>query len=1330
MRNYTFLLLLLVAMGTGLSAQTIQTLSPIDDTYADGGKSTEILGNTQPQQMWVKTGSTAAFTRTGFIKFDISGLSLADVGTAKLRLYCYDTQSTDMVISAFSIDEAWSESTLTWDNQPAMITPAVRTQKVELGAYVEWQITKLVQDAITLGKTSISLGLSDENGDNKLARFYTKESTDPNKPQLYISDEIEDYQALGTIDDAMVVGGTDADTNYGTDTGIQVKAGSTNNSFVKKGLLKFDLNQIDVNKVSTVGTARLKLYFVSSNNSTPDVDLSILPVENTWDEETVTWNLYPTIIDTNPLRTTNVLPTELNKYYEWDISAYVIAKLAEVGDDGILSLTVLDLAGDNNGLTFNSKEAADFHPVLELLEEPTNVLPPNAAITGTYYVDFASGDDANNGNTPATAWKTLDKVNTPTFGAGARILFKTGQSWTGTLWLKGSGEAGSPIVIASYGQDAKPIIHGAGAFETIHLNGNEYVEIRNLEITNYNPAEEGGITMEAWEAKNITDWFDNPTAGYDLTSNTNKVGVRINAQDVGELNHIHLVNLDIHGINGDNENKNNGGIYMEITGSLVPTYYNDFLVEGCHIYDVDRSGMSNVSTWDVRTLTDNGNWTPTLNFVVRNNVFERSGANALILRNAQDPIIEYNLFHQCAIKGSGNAAFNFNTDGCIFQYNEARFTKGNVEDEDAGGLDSDFRTKNTILQYNYVHDNAYGMLATGGGFTTSFNDNTIFRYNVIERDGLLARQNGEKFVFKLSGKITNTTFHNNVIYLSAEQTGVDLMFHKQWLGKPANTKYYNNIYYLEGSNHGYDVSASTGNVFSNNLFYKVGTNITVPSGNNPLTTDPLFVAVNAGPQGYKLKAGSPAIGSGLEITGNTTVGYFGNPIPATGTIDRGIHQFSTMNSSNTPGGFAKDEFDVYLLIGQSNMAGRGEIGVLDQVPLDNAYLFNNANGWENAETPLNKYSTVRKDLSIQKLNPAYTFARKLTEYTNRGIGLVVNARGGTKIELWEKGYTGTDDDNLYEEAVARLLEAKKDGVFKGIIWHQGESNQSSSSTYMAKLKQLVQDLRTDLGENAFFVAGEINKWRPESEPINAVISSISNDINQASYIKSDDLAPINGDLGDPHFDTFSQRILGGLYADEILTNVYNMSTGMATLYSQCNYEGYAVNLRPGIYNLEELEKRGVIDNDISSLKLNAGYEALLFTEQQAGQSELISASDNCLSGTTVNDVSFVVIGETGTTSGMLSTNDVIKKFGEVIISPNPAKKNIKVTFSLNLDASNISKVQIIDLQGRVIDLNTKESTVNNNAMEFDLHHLNLKSGLYFIRLATPNHSFNKKLIIE
>jgi sialate O-acetylesterase len=276
-----------------------------------------------------------------------------------------------------------------------------------------------------------------------------------------------------------------------------------------------------------------------------------------------------------------------------------------------------------------------------------------------------------------------------------------------------------------------------------------------------------------------------------------------------------------------------------------------------------------------------------------------------------------------------------------------------------------------------------------------------------------------------------------------------------------------------------------------------------------------------------------------------------NLISTTVVIDTGSQQFSTANNNNTPGGFAKNEFDIYLLIGQSNMAGRADIGVLDEVPLDNAYLFNDADGWENAETPLNKYSSTRKDLSYQKLNLGYTFARKLATYTGKGIGLIVNARGGTSIEQWQKGYNGSNDFNLYEEAVTRLLKAEKDGVFKGIIWHQGESNQSSSSTYMPKLKQLVQDLRTDLGnENVFFVAGEINQWRAASEPMNEVIRSIAKHINQSSYVKSDGLKPINNDLNDPHFDAFSQRILGNRYADEILKNVYKISPERATLYSQ------------------------------------------------------------------------------------------------------------------------------------------------------------------------------------
>lgn len=1334
-RIYSLLFLILLISSNGLFAQVIKTLSPTDDTYSDGGKATQIMNSVLPEQMWVKTGSTAAFTRIGYLKFDITGITLADVGTAKLRLYCYQSDDNTVNVSVFNVVDTpmWNEGSLTWNNQPALIQPALRSKKVDSNTYVEWQITKLVQDAISQGKTSISLGINDSGATGKLFRFYTKESTNANKPQLKLNTEVENFQPLPATADALVTGGVNAGTNYASATGIQIKAGASTADSDRKGVIKFDLNQIDINKIASVGTAKLRLFFTTSNSKAANTTISIIPVANNWDESTVTWSTYPALLQATAIRSTEINVNALNLYYDFDISAYVNDKLKEVGGDGIISLGIFDLAGSKNGVTFNSKEAAGFKPVLELYEEPTNVIPQNTPVAGIFYVDAVAGNDSNDGLSMEKAWKTLDILNATTFGPGSRILFKTGQSWTGSLKLKGSGVAGSPIVIASYGQDAKPIIHGAGALETMLLENNEYVEIRNLEITNYNPEEENGISMQDWEALNVTAWYNNPAAGNDTTANTSKIGVHLTAQDKGELHHIYLVNLDIHGINGNNSLKDNGGIIMEIKGTLVPTFYNDYLVEGCHIRDVDRSGMTNVSTWDSRTLTDNGNWTPTLNFNVRNNTFERTGANALILRNALNPMIEYNLFNQCAIKDTGNAAFNFNTDGCIFQYNEACFTKANIDDEDAGGLDSDFRTKNTIIQYNYLHDNAFGMLATGGGFSTSFNDNTIFRYNIIERDGLMARTNGEKFAFKLSGNITNTTYHNNVIYLSTAQSGVDLMYHKQWLGKPSNTKYYNNIYYIEGSNHKYNVNASTGNTFSNNIFYKVGTNITVPNTDpQALSTNPLFIAVNAGPQGYKLQANSPAIASAKEILGNAPKDFFGNPVPASGTLDRGAQQYSAISAATPPSGYTKDNFDIYLLIGQSNMAGRGDIEAIDQVPLDKAYLYNPSGGWEKASVPLNKYSTTFKGLSIQKMNPGYTFARKLTEYTPHGIGLVVNARGGTSIEEWQKGYTGANDVNLYEEAVARLLASKKDGTFKGILWHQGESNQSSSSTYMAKLKQLVSDLRADLGENVFFVAGEIGQWRGAlSVPMNNVIDGIATDINQASYVKSDDLKPINNDLTDPHFNGYGQRILGGLYADEILKNVYNLSPGVVSLYSKCDFKGYKLMLNPGIYNLQELQKRGFLDNDIHSLSLDAGYEALLFTGQQTGSSELISSSKNCLTGTSVNDdVSFVVIGKTGATQGMLSTIKNEKKQGTIIISPNPVKKNLKVTFPADFDLSLISKIQIVDMQGKSFKVKRSNNAQLNGSLDLDLHSLNLTSGIYVIIIETENQVLKEKIVVE
>ena len=77
----------------------------------------------------------------------------------------------------------------------------------------------------------------------------------------------------------------------------------------------------------------------------------------------------------------------------------------------------------------------------------------------TYYVSN-SGNDSNSGLATTLAWKTLSKVNASIFNAGDQILFRKGDSFYGTITVKNSGTAGSPIIYGAYGTGANPVISG------------------------------------------------------------------------------------------------------------------------------------------------------------------------------------------------------------------------------------------------------------------------------------------------------------------------------------------------------------------------------------------------------------------------------------------------------------------------------------------------------------------------------------------------------------------------------------------------------------------------------------------------------------------------------------------------------------------------------------------------------------------------------------------------------------------------------------------------------------------------------------------------------
>lgn len=652
--------------------------------------------------------------------------------------------------------------------------------------------------------------------------------------------------AVEAIDDSYIYrAGDKAALVYGLDNEIITRTSVASETFTREAYCMFEIGT----QAESFSNATLELY----GNVIASKDVEIYYTDTVWAEETLTGNNRPlgTYITTQ-----NVLAGLGSS--SWDITNYV--NQAKSSGANKISFVLKDIATDVStaDTKWHSKEnPSGFGPKLILTAGD-----PPAVYHGSYFIDAINGNDQSSGQSELEAWKSLANIDALTLMAGDSLLFKSGCEWIGTFYPKGSGLPGRPVVIGKYGGEVKPIIKGSGlATNTISLSNQQYIELRDLAISNFAGVE-----------------------GF-------RRAVYYQASDVGAINHVIFDNLEIYDVDGDMEDKDNGGIFIQILGSSIPTWFDTLVISNCHIHDVNRTGISNASYWDNRTLTDNGNWTPSKNVHIHHNTFERTGANALIVRVADKALMEYNLFDHCSILGTGNASFSFNTDSAIWQYNEARYTKFNVGDNDAGGFDSDYRAKYTIFQYNYSHDNGYGgILLTGGpGDGSGFNEGTIVRYNIFA--------NNDQHIIRTSGNITNSKIYNNVFYTGPELSGVDQLWHKSWGGGVSDgTYYWNNIFYNEGTNSSFDFTTSTNNEFINNVFFGN------PSAGQPydpqaITSDPLLVNPGLTADGfdavfqYMIKAGSPAIDKGIEIAGNNGTDLGGNTVPLGLATDIGAFEW-------------------------------------------------------------------------------------------------------------------------------------------------------------------------------------------------------------------------------------------------------------------------------------------------------------------------------------------------------------------------------------------------------------------------------------------------------
>lgn len=229
---------------------------------------------------------------------------------------------------------------------------------------------------------------------------------------------------------------------------------------------------------------------------------------------------------------------------------------------------------------------------------------------------------------------------------------------------------------------------------------------------------------------------------------------------------------------------------------------------------------------------------------------------------------------------------------------------------------------------------------------------------------------------------------------------------------------------------------------------------------------------------------------------------------------------------------ADTTLQVFLLAGQSNMAGRGTVDAQDRVVNPRVLALNESMKWAPAVDPLHWDKPA-----LVGVGPGRAFGLALAARDpNARIGLVPAAVGGSPISSWEPGArdpaTGTYP---YDDALARIRIAMRDGKVRAILWHQGESDATptQSPVYEAKLRAVIARFRSDLGEPELpFIIGQLGQfdgrpWTADVQRVDAAHRAIAASVPNVAYVSSDGLR----DKGDSlHFDAPSARTFGQRYA--------------------------------------------------------------------------------------------------------------------------------------------------------------------------------------------------------